>query len=330
MGELTAVLAPLGAPVSEKPLGGGTFSAVQHVTLADGRSLAVKASVPDSGERPPLMTYEADLLRTERDLLVELRADPGVPVPQLLLDDFSRTHVGVDVIATQFVPGTSWAEVRDSLSAEQNAKVGYNVGQIFAALHARHGERFGYPAENFALGAATWPEAFRLMLTSVLDDADTWGVDVRADDVRRVLDRNETALAEVEVPSLVHLDLWAGNVLLEPDTGEVRVIVDWERAAYADPLVEFVGSESTILGPTSPDLYAGYVAAGGELPVDSNAGTLSGLARAADARTTLYRLYTLSIQQVEVIPRNFKGDWVADHVTRLRRARDQLLTYALA
>ncbi len=327
---MTAVLAPLGTPVAAEPLGGGTFSAVQLVKLADGKRLAVKTSVPDGEERPPLLTYECDLLRTERDLLRELRDDPAVPVPDLLLEDFTREHAPVDVIATEFLTSTPWSDLQETLPGEMNTQVGNSVGQIFAALQARTSGSFGYPANDFALAASTWPEAFHAMLSSVLEDANTWGVDVRADDVRRVLDRGEAALAEVETPALVHLDLWAGNVLLDPATATITAILDWERAAYADPLIEFVGSESTILGPTNPNLYAGYLKAGGTLPLDPDAGTLSGLTRAADARTTLYRLYTVSIQQVEVVPRNFTGDWVPGHVAHLRSARDQLLDYALA
>lgn len=328
--ELTAVLAPLGVPVSVEPLGGGTFSAVQLATLEDGRRVAVKGSVPDHEERPPLMTYERDLLRTERDLLSALSDDPAVPVPRLLLEDFTRAHVELDVIATDFIESTPWADVNETLPAQVNTRIGEGVGRIFAALHQRTAPSFGYPADNFVLGAATWPQAFHAMLSSVLDDSKTWGVDIRADDVRRVLDATLPALAEVETPALVHLDLWAGNVLLAPQSKDIVAIVDWERAAYADPLIEFVGSESTMLGPTNPHLYAGYLAAGGTVPLDPDAGTLSGLTRSADARTTLYRLYTLSIQQVEVVPRNFTGDWVPDHVAHLRRSRDRLLEYALA
>ena len=327
--ELTAVLAGVGVPVSVEPIGGGTFSAVQLATLDDGRRLAVKTSVPDHEDRPPLLTYERDLLRTERDLLAALGAGGVVPVPELLLEDFTREHVPVDVIATDFVESTPWADLNEALPTEDNTRIGHGVGRIFAALHEHTAPSFGYPADGFALGAATWPEAFHAMLSSVLEDSKTWGVDIRADEVRRVLDATMPALAEVETPALVHLDLWAGNVLLN-GANDIVAIVDWERAAYADPLIDFVGSESTVLGPTNPDLYAGYLAAGGTLPLDPDAGTLSGLSPLADARTTLYRLYTVSIQQVEVVPRNFTGDWVPDHIAHLRRSRDALLEYALA
>jgi len=326
--ELAKVIAPVGVPVKVEPLGGGTFSAVQLATLEDGRRLAVKTSVPDQGAQPPLLTYERDLLRTERDLLAALRDDAVVPVPELLLEDFTREHVDVDVIATEFIECTPWADLSETLPTDLNSRIGQGVGRIFAALHDRSSPSFGYPADGFALGAATWPEAFHAMLSSVLEDSVTWGVDVRADEVRRVLDATMPALAEVDVPALVHLDLWAGNVLLD-ESRDIVAIVDWERAAYADPLIDFVGAESTIFGATNPDLYEGYLAAGKTLPRDPNAGTLSGLTPTADARVTLYRLYTTTIQQIEVVPRNFTGDWVEGHIAHLRRTRDSLLEYAL-
>lgn len=108
LAELADVLAPLGTPVSASELGGGTFSSVQCVELADGRAVAVKTSVPDHHGHNALLTYERDLARVEADMLALLAPVDGVPTAPLLLEDFSRSRVEVDVFATAMLAGTPW------------------------------------------------------------------------------------------------------------------------------------------------------------------------------------------------------------------------------
>src|SRR3954454_7752378 len=106
--ELTDVLSTLGVPVAATELTGGTFSSVQSVTLADGRSVVVKTSVPDDAAHGALLGYERDLARVEATMLALLGPVDGLPTPLLLLEDFTRQRVEVDVIVSAFLPGTPW------------------------------------------------------------------------------------------------------------------------------------------------------------------------------------------------------------------------------
>jgi fructosamine-3-kinase len=132
----------------------------------------------------------------------------------------------------------------------------------------------------------------------------------------------------VTEPCLVHNDLWEGNVLLEPASGRVLGIVDLERALYGDPLLDFVGMNPFNTGELAPNHVAGYLAAGGTLPLDPDAGTATGLTGAADQRVALYRLSLLTVMTVEVVPRGFYGEWVGPHVERTTATRDAVLAYA--
>lgn len=328
--ELALVLAPIGRPTDERMLSGGTFSAVQSVDLADGSTVVVKTSVPDAllDARAPLLTYEHSLLATERDVIRAVSSLPAVPAPSVLLEDFTREHVEVDALVTELLPGTQWDVARPTMSDAADEATALAVGRAFAAMHRIDGPSFGYPAAGFRLGASDWPTAFGAMMDALLADAQVWGVDVRADDVRAAVERGADALAEVETPCLVHMDLWPGNVLVEPATGHVHGIVDFERALFADPIAEFVGAESMTTGATRPELWRGYLDAGGALPIDERAGTASRLTPTADYRTTLYRLYMTTIMQIEIVPRAFSGAWVADHRAQLIANREVLLERA--
>lgn len=327
--ELAHVLAPLGEVVAATELSGGTFSSVQSVELGDGRNVVVKTSVPDADGHDALLTYERDLARVEADMLALLEPVDGVPTARLLLEDFSRSRVEVDVFVSEFLGGTPWDRA-DGMAPHAEARAGHEVGAIFARLHALTAPRFGYPAGGFALGGATWDEAFGAILAAHLADGEAFGIDVRREEVLGVLARGREALAELTTPSLVHNDLWPGNVLLDPASGGVLGIVDLERALYADPLMDFVGMNPFNTGALAQDHVVGYLGAGGALPLAPAAGTATGLTAAADARVTLYRLAVLTVMLVEVVPRGFHGDWVGPHVAQTRGTRDEVLAYAHA
>jgi len=315
--EMRDVLAPLGTAVSQSELSGGTFSAVQRVDLADGRTVVVKTSVPDHEGHDALLTYEHNLARVEADMLATLHDIDGVPAPVLLLEDFTRSRVEVDVVVSSFLEGSPWDRA-DAMGPQATAIAGREVGAVFARLHAVHAPTFGYPAADFRLGGATWPVAFSAILAAHVADAARFGIDVRGDELLAVLERGQDALAQVATPSLVHNDLWPGNVLLEPASGRVTGIVDWERALYGDPLMDFVGMNPFATGELAADHVTGYLAAGGSLVLDD----------AALQRLALYRLSVLTVIRVEVVPRGFHGDWLADHLMLMERTRDEVLAYA--
>jgi hypothetical protein len=121
------------------------------------------------------------------------------------------------------------------------------------------------------------------------------------------------------------MDLWPGNVLVDPATGEVSGVVDLERGLFADPLMDFVGHEPFGTGSLPDGVAAGYLTAGGTLPLDPTAGTVSGLTRAADRRLALYRLYLMLIMTIEVVPRRYDWERLPEYVGSLVDNRGTLL-----
>ena len=53
--------------------------------------------------------------------------------------------------------------------------------------------------------------------------------------------RHAAVLADVARPALVHTDLWAGNLFVDPGTGALVGVIDPERAFWGDPLADLVG-----------------------------------------------------------------------------------------
>ncbi|VTR77442.1 phosphotransferase family protein [Cellulomonas hominis] len=315
---LPAVLAPIGEVVHLEPLTGGLFATTYRATLRDGTRVVAKTAPTDTDR---LLTYERDLLRTEAEVYRRAADRPDLLMPRLLLTDFTRTAVPSDVVVASHLDGVPLTALAEDgrLPDEVRQRVQPQLGALMARLHTVSGERFGYPNADSGLVGGTWPEAFGRMVEALLVDAGRWGTQVPADEVRATLHRHEGALAEVERPVLVHTDLWAGNLFVDPETLALTGIIDPERAVWGDPLLELAGADQTGRGPVPAGLLAGYAEAGGALAL----GTASG-----EVRLLLARLYLALVMLVEIAPRGYTGAGADAHratcAGNLRAALDAL------
>lgn len=317
VGALAAVVAPLvpelGEVVATDKLDGGMFATTYRITFAGGEK-AVAKMAPTAVEK--LMTYEKDILSTEMAVYRLTAEHPDLLMPQVLLFDTSHEHVASDVLVASYLDGVPWHTLTD-LTSEQRLEVEGRLGAYMTRLHAVTGDAFGYPASP-SLQAPTWREAFGRMVSGVLDDAATWGVDLPAGRMTEALERHGHELDVVRTPTLVHTDLWEGNIFLDPDTLEIVGVIDTERAIFADPLYELVGASQFGDGGAPAPIAAGYVAAGGHL--DTSESLASGNLTSDDVRILLYRCYMYSILLVEPAPRGYEGEWVeTNHITLLAK-----------
>jgi fructosamine-3-kinase len=185
----------LGSALSRtETLGGGDLSQILRIRLADGREAVVKNG--------PAPRVEAAMLRAI--------AASGAPAPAVLAEDD-------ELLAIEPLPrggnlSRAWA----------------SLGAALAKLHGTLGERYGWPV-NYAFGSVIigngwsddWPRfwAERRLL-------------VHAGQIPSALARRIEALAADlpgrlpprPAPSLLHGDLWGGNVLVSGD--RVSALID--------------------------------------------------------------------------------------------------------
>lgn len=209
----------LPAIVSSRPLAGGDVARVRDVELADGRRAVVK-------ETPYDATLEAEGLRA--------LGAAGVRVPEVLA-------VAADVLVLEHV------RARGDLEA---------LGAELATAHRTAGERFGWHRDNVIgpLPQANPPtDSFaELFIEHRL-------LPYRDDLPRELTGRLQRACDEVlgdllergQRPSLVHGDLWAGNIL------DDRVLID-PAVHHGDREIDLAMLD--LFGGVPTALSAGYEA----------------------------------------------------------------------
>lgn len=219
-----AAAALLGGEVADvEPLAGGDLSDVLCLGLVDGREAVVKG-----GPAPPV---EAAMLQAI--------ADAGAPAPRVLAVD-------AHVLVMQRVPGRSGA-----------GRAGADLGRVLAGLHARTGERYGWP-EDYAFGdveisnapADDWPRFWAERRLLVHTDRVPATVARR---LERLATRLAGCLPAYPPPALLHGDLWNGNLMHEGN--RISGLID-PACYYGHGEVDL--AMLALFGGAGPDTEAAY------------------------------------------------------------------------
>jgi fructosamine-3-kinase len=208
-----------------------------NVRLADGRHLAVKAR---SGERGPSLELEAYMLG-------ELARLSDLPVPHVHFAD----------------PGLLVMDFIDTDGGGITRSVERHAAELIARLHATKREGFGY-ARDTLIGplhqpnplAPSWVPFFRdHRLLHMARHAHAEGsLPARLlGRIERLAERLDDYLLEPPHPSLLHGDLWTGNVLVR--AGRIAGLVD--PAIYCGaPEIEL--AFTTMFGTFGDAFFAAY------------------------------------------------------------------------
>ncbi len=212
----------------------GWFNAAYEVKLVDGREVILKIAPPLDAE---VMIYEKNIMKTEVASMRLVRQNPAIPVPEIYFFDDAHDLCDADYFFMEKIHGDNLDHVKAGLPAETQEAVELHIGGIIREINTFPGTYFGYDG-NPDLRAQTWKEAYIKIVESVLEDAARKHVvfDFGYDKIRAAIQKHAPALEEITAPCLVHWDAWNPNFFVRD--GRITGIIDFERAFWAEPLME--------------------------------------------------------------------------------------------
>ncbi|MFC7176362.1 phosphotransferase family protein [Halosegnis marinus] len=237
---------------------GTDFVAVVDCATPDGDRTAVLKATTAGFVRP-------EIARSEPRLLALVGRETSIPVPEVygFADDHDEYPAPFYLMA--YAPGENYEDDPSALPDAARERVVREAGGNLADLHAvgelprvgRVGVRDGDlavldyddgPADDFRAHFARGVEetcdalADGTYFPDRADEPDRFA-DL-ADPLRAALRERADALREPEPPRYCHWDYRYGNLLVDPDTGETRAVLDWANLTAAEPAYNLAKVES--------------------------------------------------------------------------------------
>lgn len=213
-------------------LTGGEFNSVWGITTDNTQKYVIKIAPSLNTE---VLTYERGITQSEVYAYQKLSALKTVHIPKIFGYNTDKTHP-YQYLIMEFAEGETLLNAK--ITDDERDNVMYTLGQAMAEMHnITIDDGFGYIQNGLK---ETWKDAYLSMVENVISD----GAAKRAripylNKIKTLINKNLTVLDGVKRPSLIHFDLWAGNIMLN-ENNELNCLIDCERAMLGDPLGEFI------------------------------------------------------------------------------------------
>ncbi|MCD6416529.1 MAG: fructosamine kinase family protein [Planctomycetes bacterium] len=172
-----------------------------------------------------------DAFRWEHDVLQWYRDNTEFPVPEPYGCDLSGKLFRGSCLMMERLPGVNLAEA--PLSPAARLLVERQLARIIARLHRHKRSTYGSALEPAQQGERRWLRRFRPRIQKEFSAAAGRLTAEARRIISRLIENLETWLPEFGEPTLVHGDLWATNIIVDPAAPRVTGFVDG-GAEYAD------------------------------------------------------------------------------------------------
>ena len=216
-----------------KELTEGMCNVTYSVSFRDGSESILKIAAKD---RSGNTSNEVNLMRAEVTAMKLVAEKCSFKVADVQYYDTSNTICDGNYFFMEKLEGDNFHFVKEKMSEEEISAIGKELGRISRELSTIQNPDFGFLGEDTRYESLF---AFvKQMLTNLITDAQKRNIDILYDG-RTLLDqleKEESAFREVKNASLVHWDMWEGNVFVKD--GHVSGIIDWERAMWGEPFMD--------------------------------------------------------------------------------------------
>lgn len=276
-----------------KELTDGFFNTAFQIDLENGKKIVLKVAPP---KNIPVMRQEKDIMQTEVAAIRIVAEQTSIPVPEIISYITQSRYIDSAYFIMDYVDGVPLDKILHELTNEEQTQVYEQLGKYIKELHNIHHNKFGYTLNN-SCGYSTWSEAFISIIDDVLDDAKNGDISLPIDssEIHRLVASCSLILDMVTTPTLLHRDLWMGNIFIKRDSLEIAAITDWERSLYGDILMDFVFG-----------FIEGLASFEGRIGFNKEYGRTGKLTKEEKIRIDLYYLYFVLLILVEGYYRGYQ------------------------
>lgn len=281
--------------VEFKELDGGFCNAVYLADFGNEEEYIIKIG---AHEGITMMRYEKGLLETEVAVLRLLEKETEVSIPKVIFFDNTKTICNAPYFIMTKIEGMPYNEIQEQLLETEHFEVHRQVGVFNHKMNQIKGTHFGI-FSNEATWHTNWRACMLGLFRMMLDDGISAGSNLKHisyNALWKLINEKADVLEDVTEPSLVHWDLWEGNIFVK--NKRLSGIIDFERALWGDVLMEH---EFSSFGEPAEGFEEGYgkkTYSQGELQ-----------------RRSLYRLYRYLCMIIECDYRHYEDDGQYNWVT---------------
>lgn len=211
----------------------GMCNVAYHILFSDGSESILKIAAKD---RSGNTSNEIGLMEAEVTAMQLVREHTRIPVAKVYKYDTSRTICDGDYFFMEKMSGESLSKIRDTLSGEEQTKIYEQIGKYSRQLTAIEHPSFGMLGDSSRFSSLY--DFVRYLLHNLIRDAKNRNIDILydGDELLDSLATDRWAFETVEHATLIHWDMWEGNIFVE--NGRVSGIIDWERAMWGEPFMD--------------------------------------------------------------------------------------------
>ncbi len=212
----------------------GMCNVAYKLTYEDGFQTILKIASP---LKEGFLTNERNLMDAEVKAMKLVAKYTDLKVAEVYVYDTTGTLCKGDYFFMECMEGVNWFTVHESLEEEVKATLRKEVGMVQKKLSQVTGEKFCMLGDTEHQFDSLFDFIYYL-ISNVLQDAERKSVEigVSKEEVLSELTKYRACFDEVKEPSLVHWDMWEGNIFIKD--GEITGIIDWERAMWGEALMD--------------------------------------------------------------------------------------------
>ncbi len=178
---------------------------------------------------------DGDTFATEARALEYLNTETDCPAPRVYLQDSSARIIPYAFLLMEEVPGVCLESIQ--LEPAERVAIDVQLADILSELHSHRGSKWG--GVDTEATAPTWADYFGTRLAEARNHpaiAERLGPSILGQ-VDEAIELTEQALRSTGTPTLVHGDVWDGNLMVRREDGR------WRLTGLLDPNLHFADVE---------------------------------------------------------------------------------------